>query len=140
MKNEIKQILGTFSEIAKLLHQRTYHKVGDKHVYPGQPKLLSLIRAHEGITQKELSSKNCVKPATITGMLSKLEAHHLVYREPDEADKRIMRVYLTEEGRKFAEHSDSLIEKMTDQLFQGFSEEELHTLLQLIEKARNNLK
>ncbi len=140
MKAEVKQLLGAFSEIMKLLHQRTYHKVGDKHVYPGQPKLLSLIKAHEGITQKELSSKNCVKPATITGMLNKLEAHNLVYRVPDEADKRILRVYLTQEGRRFAEHSDDLIEKMTDELFQGFSEEELHTLLLLIEKARNNLK
>lgn len=140
MKVEVKQILGTFSEIMKLLHQRTYHKVGDRHIYPGQPKLLSLIKANEGITQKELSSKNCVKPATITGMLSKLEARHLVYRVPDETDKRIMRVYLTQEGRNFAEHSDHMIETMADQLFQGFSEEEMHTLLMLIEKARNNLK
>ncbi len=140
MKVEVKQILGTFMEIMKLLHQQTHHKVGDRHIYPGQPKLLSLIRANEGITQKELSHKNCVKPATITGMLSKLEAQHLVYRVPDEADKRIMRVYLTKEGHHFAEHSDHLIEKLADQLFQGFSEEDLHTLLRLIEKARNNLK
>lgn len=139
MKVEVKQILGTFSEVMKHLHQQTYHKVGDRHIYPGQPKLLSLIRANEGITQKELSSKNCVKPATITGMLSKLEAQHLVYRVPDESDKRIMRVYLTPEGRHFAEHSDHLIEKMTDQLFQGFTEEELLTLLKLAEKARSNL-
>ena len=51
-----------------------------------------------------------------------------------------MRVYLTPEGRKFAGHSELFIEKMIDQLFHGFSEEELRTLLQLMEKARNNLK
>ncbi len=140
MKDEVRQLLGAFTEIMKLLHQRSYHKMEDKHIYPGQPKLLSLIKANEGITQKELSSKNFVKPATITGMLNKLEAHHLVYRVPDETDKRIMRVYLTPEGRKFAEHSEFFIEKMIDQLFHGFSEEELRTLLQLMEKARNNLK
>lgn len=140
MKAEVRQIMGAFSEIMKLLHQRTYHKVGDKHVYPGQPKLLSLIKAHEGIAQKELSYKNCVKPATITGMLIKLEAQHLIYRVPDETDKRIMRVYLTPEGHRIAEHSEDFIESMIDQLFQGFSEEEMHTLLQLMEKARNNLK
>ncbi len=139
MKDEVRQILGIFSEIMKQLHQRSYHKVGDKHVYPGQPKLLSIIKAHEGITQKELSSKNCVRPATITGMLNKLEARHLVYRIPDEADKRIMRVYLTSEGKRIAEHSDDVINIMIQQLFQNFSEEELHTLLNLIKKARNNL-
>ena len=140
MKDEVRQLIVAFSDIMKLIHLRSYHKLEDKNVYPGQPRLLSLIKAHEGITQKELSDKNCVKPATITGMLNKLEANHFVYRLPDEADKRIMRVYLTPEGRKFAEHSDLFMKQMVEQLFQGFTEEELHTMLQLMEKARNNIK
>jgi DNA-binding MarR family transcriptional regulator len=111
----------------------------DKCLYPGQPQLLSLIKANEGITQKDLSEKNFVKPATITGMLNKLEANHYVYRVADEVDKRVMRVYLTPEGRHITKQGEKFMESMTDQLFNGFSDEELQTLVQLIQKMRTNL-
>jgi DNA-binding MarR family transcriptional regulator len=138
MKAEVKQLLDAFSEVFKSIHQRSYHKIKDAHMYPGQPKLLSLIMANEGIPQKQLSEKNCVKPATITGMLNKLEANKYVYRVPDEVDKRIMRVYLTPEGRQFAEDSEKFMNSMMDQLFYGFSDEELKTLVILTEKMRSN--
>ncbi len=95
---------------------------------------------NEGITQKALSEKHFVKPATITGMLNKLEANHYVYRVPDEVDKRMIRVYLTPEGRHLAEEGDKFMQGMTNKLFEGFTEEELKTLLYLIQKIRNNIK
>lgn len=139
MRNELKEMLGNLSEVMKYIHQRSYHTMNNKHIYPGQPKLLSLIKANEGITQKELSGKNCVTPATITGMLTKLEANHYVYRVPDETDKRIMRVYLTSEGRAFAEHADIFLASLIEQLFTGFNDDEIHTLLTLSMKMKNNL-
>lgn len=139
MKDQISQMMGTFSDIMKLIHQRTYHKHKDKCIYPGQPKLLILIKANEGITQKELASKNCVKPATITEMLKKLEANNYVYRVPDEIDKRILRVYLTPQGHRFAEYSEKYAQGMMELIFRGFSDEELQTLSSLMDRMRNNL-
>lgn len=112
----------------------------NKCLYPGQPKLLSLIKKNEGIPQKELSEKTFVKPATITGMLNKLEANHYVYRKPDEADKRIMRVYLTAEGRNFAEQAEKFMMNMTEQLFDGVTPEELRLLIEVTEKIKKNLR
>jgi DNA-binding MarR family transcriptional regulator len=139
MKPEVKQLIKALSEIFKAIHQHSYHKMKDKCLYPGQPQLLSLIKANEGITQKDLSEKNFVKPATITGMLNKLEANHYVYRVADEADKRVMRVYLTPEGRHITKQGEKFMESLTDQLFDGFSDEELQTFVQLIQKMRTNL-
>ncbi len=123
----------------KSIHQHSYHKLEKTKLYPGQPQLLLHIKDNEGITQKALSEKHCVKPATITGMLNKLEANHYVYRVPDEVDKRMMRVYLTPEGRHLAEEGDKFMQGMTNQLFNGFTEEELKTLLHLIQKIRINI-
>ena len=139
MKAEVKQLIDAISEVFKSIHQRSYHKLKSAHMYPGQPKLLSLISANEGIQQKDLSEKSFVKPATITGMLNKLEANKYVYRVPDEVDKRIMRVYLTPEGRQFAAESEIFMASMMEQLFEGFSDEELQTFVKLAEKMRNNL-
>lgn len=140
MKDTLKELLGILSETMKYIHQRSYHTTNDKQLYPGQPKLLSIIKKNEGITQKELAEKNLCTPATITGMLGKLEANHYVRRLPDEVDKRIMRVYLTPEGKKLADHSEAFMKSMVDQLFEGFSDEELHTLLELSLKMKNNIR
>lgn len=139
MRAEVKQLLDAISEVFKSIHQRSYHKIKTAHLYPGQPRLLSLILANEGIPQKDLSEKNFVKPATITGMLNKLEEKNYVYRVPDTVDKRIMRIYLTPEGRQLAEDSERFMVTMVEQLFEGFSEEELTTFVKLAEKMRNNL-
>jgi MarR family transcriptional regulator, organic hydroperoxide resistance regulator len=123
----------------KVIHQHTYKTVEKTKLYPGQPQLLMHIKEKEGITQKELSEKHFVKPSTITGMLIKLEANHYVYRVSDEEDKRIMRVYLTPEGRIMAEKGEKFMQGMTARLFHGFTEEELKTLLYLIQKIKNNM-
>lgn len=140
MQTETSRLVNNFSDIFKSFHQRSYHKLEDKCLYPGQPKLLLLIRANEGITQKELSVKNSVTPATITGMLNKLEANQYVYRVPDEADKRMMRVYLTPEGHHFADQSELFLKRLSKQALEGFTEEELQTLNALTEKIKNNLR
>ncbi len=139
MRAEVSEVTENLSKVFKSIHQRSYHKMKDKCIYPGQPKLLSLIRANEGITQKELSKMSFVTPATITGMLNKLEANHLVYRVLDETDKRIMRVYLTSEGRCFADSGHKFMTSMMEQLFEGFTDEELQTLLKLTKKLKNNI-
>lgn len=140
MKQEVNLLMGIFTEVFKSIHQRSYHKLNDNKLYPGQPKLLSIIKENEGITQKQLSGKNCVTPATITGMLNKLEAIHYVKRVPDTEDKRIMRVYLTAEGRKASEEAEKLIEEIAHQIFEGFTEEEINALTTMAKKMRNNLK
>lgn len=140
MQKSLYPLVNNFFEIFKSLHQRSYHKTEDKCLYPGQPKLLALIKANEGITQKDLSEKSFVTPATITGMLNKLEANHYVYRVPDEADKRVMRVYLTPEGSHLAEQGELFLKKMTTQLFDGFTDEEIQSLITLTDKMKANLQ
>ncbi len=140
MQPEIHELFNSFSEIFRSLHQKSYHKTDNACIYPGHPKLLSLIKANEGITQKDLSEKTFVKPATITGTLSKLEANHYIYRIPDECDKRIMRVFLTPEGRHLAEESEKYFKRITDQLFDGITREELQILLKVTKKMKDNLQ
>lgn len=140
MRAEVKELVETLTEVFKSIHQRSYHKMENKNLYPGQPRLLSLIKKCEGITQKDLSKYTFVTPATITGMLNKLEANHYVYRIPDGIDKRIMRVYLTPEGRELADSGEKFMAAMTEQIFDGFNDEELHTFLTLSNKLKSNLR
>ncbi|HKL98539.1 MAG TPA: MarR family transcriptional regulator [Mobilitalea sp.] len=139
-KTEVREMIDAYSEVIKSVHQQSYDKLDRIKLYPGQPKLLALIKENEGLTQKELANRNCVKPATITGMLLKLEHNKYVYRIPDSKDKRIMRVYLTPEGRTMAEYGEKLLISITEKMFEGFSNEEMKTYLRLTYKVRDNLQ
>lgn len=139
MLEEVKQITKNFGEIAKSFHLLSYHKSINQNLHPGQPKLLALIKSHEGISQKELATTICVKPSTITGMLTTLESNHYVYRKVDETDKRVMRVYLTPEGREVATQSQKLMTQLSEQLFKDFTQEELQSILTLTDKMVENL-
>lgn len=134
------QLIHSISLLIRQIHQKSFQKMESLKIYPGQDKFLALIKANEGVTQKELARMNCVKPATITGMLLKLEANNYVYRVPDEADKRNMRVYLTPEGRKMAKLSEKFIFDLTNKMFENFTEEEITTFLQLMDKIQHNLQ
>lgn len=139
-RNDIEQLLTTFSEFFKAVHQRSYQTLDKLKLYPGQPQLLSLIMKHEGITQKEIADKKFVKPATVTGMLNKLESNKYVYRIPDTVDKRMMRVYLTPEGKILAKQGEKFMIEMTNSMFKGFTKEEIQTYIKLTNKMRNNLQ
>ena len=139
-RSDIKILIDSFSEIFRSVHQCSYQKMDQLKLYPGQPKLLSVIGDHEGLTQKELASKNFVKPATITGMLNKLEANGYVYRVPDESDKRILRVYLTPEGRDASLLSKKFLVGLAERMFAGFTEEEIQTTIHLTQKIKKNLQ
>ncbi|MDF2539417.1 MAG: MarR family transcriptional regulator [Herbinix sp.] len=138
-RNEIQQLIESYMSVGRLIHQHSYDSMETMKLYPGQPKFLVLIKKNEGVTQKELAEMHFVKPATITGMLNKLEANHFVYRIPDETDKRIMRVYLTEEGRNLAEQSEKFMHSLTEILFEGFTEEDRSCFVRLTKKMRDNL-
>jgi DNA-binding MarR family transcriptional regulator len=139
-KEKIKKMVDTFSGVMRSVHMHSYHNMDTMKLYPGQPKFLALIKQYEGVTQKELAELHGVKPATITGLLVKLEANQFVKRVPDEADKRILRVYLTPKGRKLAEHSEKFVIDLTEKMFQGFTEEELQMFLSLSQKIIQNLQ
>ncbi len=139
-RSDLKYLIDTFSEIIRSVHLCSYQQMDHVKLYPGQPKLLAVIYDHEGLTQKELADKNCVKPASITGMLNKLEANGYVYRVPDEADRRNLRVYLTPEGRDAALLGKRFLIGLAEKMFTDFTEEEIKSFIELTHKIKSNLQ
>ncbi|MBA2679656.1 MAG: MarR family transcriptional regulator [Ktedonobacteraceae bacterium] len=94
---------------------------------------------HEGRSQVELQTLLRVEAATITGLLQRLERYGLIYRQADEHDKRMQRVFLTNEGRALAPKVRHLAEDINLQAFGDFSPEEHHQLRHLLTRALHNL-
>ncbi|MEW8956737.1 MarR family winged helix-turn-helix transcriptional regulator [Clostridium sp.] len=129
-----------FGEVIKMHYYRT-HKLFEKvGLYPGQPQLLFSLLRKDGQRQKELAEKLKVKPATITVMINRMEKNGIIYRESDDEDQRVSRVYLTEKGREISKEVKELIESINNECFSNFTEEEQVILRRLLLQLRDNLK
>ena len=62
--------------------------------------ICSYIYSHEGSSQDDVSVALKTDKTTVGKALTTLEKKHCVIRTPDEADRRIKRLTLTEAGRK----------------------------------------
>ena len=72
----------------------------------GRAGVLRVLGKHEGISQRELAEFLHLSPPTVTTMLQKMEQDGLIERWGDEADQRVTRIRLTEQG---SERSDGMI-------------------------------
>ena len=66
----------------------------------GQLDVLMNVYRHPGSSQHEIARKLLVGRSSITMLAPQLEAQGLIRRESDVADKRILRLYLTDDGEK----------------------------------------
>ena len=108
----------------------------------GQPKILYLLRLHDGIVQKELAEKCNIRQSTLTVLLTKMEAVGLVRKETCYVSgmKRAYRVYLTELGREKAEALEVELVRLEEKAFKGFTAEERLKMLKQLAQIEDNLR
>ncbi len=116
------------------------NQLNEKKLYRGDPRLLMYVYFHDGRKQAEIAKGLCVKPASLTVMLQRMEQAGLVNRKSDEQDQRVQRVYITELGpRSQQEKTVELFQKAVKGFFEGVSEEELAVYQGVLEKVKENV-
>ena len=97
-------------------------------ITPPQWGALSLLLEHDGLTIGTTSQMRGVDAPTATGIITRLEQNGLVERRHSREDRRVVKVYLTDEGRDISHTLTSLVEQFDQSLKRGFSEAELERL------------
>jgi MarR family transcriptional regulator, organic hydroperoxide resistance regulator len=90
--------------------------------------LLSMLIEEDGISQGEVSHRFEVDPSRITRLAQRLQDEGLLLRKRDPEDNRVVRLYITEEGRLLIEDCQERREEFEDRLRRAFSTEELAEL------------
>lgn len=127
------ELLFTLSQFIKL-YQRGMYRARLPYVpYRGQNRVLKIIADNDGLSQKELAELLDIRSASTSELLNKLERSNLIIREKDKADKRITHVFLSDEGRKIANSSQSQGD-FAEMIFGGLNEEEVYTLYTIMKK------
>ena len=93
----------------------------------------------DGCSQLDLVHKTHLKAPTVSVTLKRMEAEHLIRRETDISDMRVVRVYLLEKGREHNLRLHKRLHEIDATLMQGFTEEETEALLGYLYRMRNNI-
>jgi len=77
--------------------------------------LINLYR-FEGLTQQDLARKLLVGRSNMSMLLPQMEKRGLIERRGDERDKRVLRLYLTEDGRALTEKAMAIQTDLIDRM------------------------
>lgn len=92
-----------FARVVRLYYSRMQAQLAEVGLYRGQPPIMALLHKRDGMSQKEMARALNLSPATMTVTLKRMERAGLIEREMDGRDQRILRVHLSEEGKRMCE-------------------------------------
>jgi len=98
-------------------------------ITPPQWCALSLLLEQDGMTIGTMSQKRGVDAPTATGIITRLEQNGLVERRHNREDRRVVKIYLTDEGRDISNTLVSSVEHFEQRIKRGFSESEMDRFL-----------
>jgi DNA-binding MarR family transcriptional regulator len=99
-----------------------------------QRRALIQLKESGSISQRELTERLSIRPASMSEVLAKLASKGMVERTPSEVDRRTMNVSLTEKGEKRADESLEYRMERREEMFSCLNDAEKETLLSLLEK------
>jgi len=95
---------------------------------------IQYIRARGQCTSSELADAFCVGKSSITAIINRLFDKRLIRRLPDEKDRRVTYLELTDEGERIAIELDAKIESLLERYIAHFDEQEAARFIETYEK------
>ena len=113
---------------------REFLRVEHGSTLPRFDVMSALQRSREALTMTDLSRMLLVSNGNTTAVVDRLENDGLVTRTPSAADRRVVHVALTDEGRRHFEQLAVDHEAQVDSLFSGVSTADLDALDELLQR------
>ncbi|WP_235679243.1 MarR family winged helix-turn-helix transcriptional regulator [Aquibium microcysteis] len=105
-----------------------------------QYTVLSVIGRHEGLSSAELSRRFFVTPQTMNELIGLLERRDYIVRKADPANRRILRMSVTDTGRGMLETCDALADAVERDVFGGMADEDYRRLCELTRDLARHLR
>ncbi|TSJ60544.1 winged helix-turn-helix transcriptional regulator [Starkeya sp. 3C] len=135
-EKKIGQRLQHTARLQRALAARRLQEIG---LFPGQESVLKLLADTDGRTMTELAAALKVRPPTASKTVGRLSAQGLLVRRASEGDARLVRVYLTDEGRTRAGAIDDIWDSLEGTMTAGLDGKDRKRLRKLLRKMERNL-
>jgi DNA-binding MarR family transcriptional regulator len=114
-------------------------RLSELGLHVGQEMLLARLWSSDGRSQVELARELGVEAPTVAKAVARLERAGLLTRRPDDVDRRVTRVWLSDAGRELQRPVNELWREVEDHMLAGLDDEELSTVRASVRAMATNL-
>lgn len=126
-------------DISRLFDARVRRETERLGFPQGYRRIVFHLSHNDMLTQNELTKLTHMKAPSISVQLQKMEADGLIKRKVDKNDLRKSYIMLTDKGRDCEKLFISKCDETEKVMFEGFSEEELSSLKEVLKRITKNL-
>lgn len=123
---------------AALMSKRLNEALGEHDITLSHWVVLSCLWQKDGLPVMYLSSQLQHIGGTVSDLLSRMEKRKLIKRRRDRKDRRILRVYLTEESLALSKVLPPIVHRIWHQAWQNISESDLKKFADILERMIHN--
>src|SRR5258706_9277063 len=126
-------------DVARLIRTRFDQKARAYGMTRAQWIILARLERQPGMSQNEMAAICEVEPITVGRLVDRLEAHGLVKRHADPADRRIRRLHLLPAAGPILEAISRERQTMSERLTADFDEDSLNHFADTLLRLKDNL-
>lgn len=97
-------------------------------------RALKIISDRDGVTMRELSEELMQNFPTLTKIIDKMVQEALVYRRPDEVDRRKVRLYMSDKGSAVLQQQNGRLNEHQTRIEDAYGSEEAQMLKEMLEQ------
>ncbi|HHP7244388.1 MAG TPA: MarR family winged helix-turn-helix transcriptional regulator [Elainellaceae cyanobacterium] len=125
--------------VSQLMYRDFLERLEPYGLTPFHYLVLCCLWEEDGLSTSGIADKLKQLGATLTGVVDRMEDRNLVYRERDPSDRRIIRIWLTEEGKQLMHVLPAIGAKTIDKATDGIPEAQHEAVLRLLDQIIANL-
>ena len=104
-----------------------------------QWRVLATLFRKDGLTQRELCDRMEIGAVTLSGLIDRLEAQGWAKRREDPNDRRVKRVWLTDQVRDIQKTMDGRANELNRMALKGLSRQQIDDLVSMLKLVKGNL-
>ncbi|MCR2805259.1 MarR family winged helix-turn-helix transcriptional regulator [Paenibacillus soyae] len=136
-QQQLKEWIRRYEMADFTVERRMHAKVKDlmpEELTVDQFQMLRYLRHHERSTASELAEVFCVGKSSVTAIITRLSDKGLINRLPEEKDRRVINIVLTEEGIRICDLMEDQVQNVLAGIIDQFDEKEAIAFIETFEK------
>ena len=102
--------------------------------------ILAHLSRHDGMIQSDLANVLDIGKAALGGLIDRLEASKFIERRPDNSDRRVKRIHLTNKGMQMISEMRERSHDMSERILDGLDNAARHKLADMLNTVKRNLQ
>ena len=125
--------------VTQLMYRDFLERLEPYGLTPFHYIVLCCLWEEDGLCASSIADRLKQLGATLTGVVDRMEERNLIYRERNPDDRRIVRIWLTDDGKQLMKVLPAASLETTKKATVGISEIEQEAVLKLLDQIVHNL-